>query len=608
MNDTPPSSVLASGPNHTFVAGHQGNASVSTAQDVDTLSIIGGVWRVEGFLGSGTFGRVFLARHIETRDRAAIKLFHDSLSRRSGFLTEVGLLCSVPHPNIVRTINFGYQSHQRYIAYEYISGGTLREYLAKHHRLPVNDALRLALQILEGLEFAHEQQLVHRDLKPENILLRTTDTLPIPLICDFGLAEKCVAGRPLNDDGGSPAYMAPEQFKGQCDNRTDIYAVGVVIYEMIFGRRPFTGDFMQLRDQHQTAPTPFPRNCPPAIKTTLERFLSKNPDERFQTTGEATRAVRLAASQYQSSSEAFVREPTTVGSRLEHRWTINLGDAPRQLVAVSDSSFLLQTEHRALLVNTVGEVAQLQLPPDLLGGTTTPSPGGLGALIHNATSTSMLVDGGLREIPEEFVQAEMVVRANPVDGSIAIADVWRTVVLDLENTPLFEFRNTCYGQLPACTFSQNGEYLWVATKGPGAQLTCMRLDGTVVSHVALNNRDAQLAPLGPTNVLITGQDARRLVVAEPSGFLTSMAGPEATIRQLFLIDSGVLLVSDDHGYVLVSTDEHGFQLAAKFLLPGNTASISAAGRVLFAVAAGDQHQLTCFWLPSPSQTTGTTRP
>jgi eukaryotic-like serine/threonine-protein kinase len=212
-----------------------------------------GPYQVLAFLAAGGMGEVYRARHTKLHRDVALKVLpsgvsHDPVRRRASEL-EAKLLASLNHANIAAIYDLIESDGIQCLVLEYVEGQTLAERL-KRKRLPVSEALEIARQIAEALEYAHEQGIIHRDLKPGNVMITLNGTVKV---LDFGIA-RILHGQTSGDDAttaqstrgafvGTPAYMSPEQVKGKQVGRTsDIWAFGCVLFEMLAGRRAFDGD------------------------------------------------------------------------------------------------------------------------------------------------------------------------------------------------------------------------------------------------------------------------------------------------------------------------------------------------------------------------------
>jgi serine/threonine protein kinase len=215
----------------------------------DRLSAaLAGRYRVERELGAGGMATVYLAHDIRHERRVAIKVLHPELAAALGvdrFLAEIKVTANLQHPNILPLLDSGLiDGGVPYYVMPYVEGESLRARLDRERQLPVTEAVNIGTGVAAALGYAHKQGVIHRDIKPENILLQDGH----PLVADFGiaLAVTMAGGQRLTQTGlslGTPHYMSPEQAMGerQIDARTDVYALGVVMYEMLAGEPPFTG-------------------------------------------------------------------------------------------------------------------------------------------------------------------------------------------------------------------------------------------------------------------------------------------------------------------------------------------------------------------------------
>jgi tRNA A-37 threonylcarbamoyl transferase component Bud32 len=204
-------------------------------------------YRIEREIGAGGMATVFLAHDLKHDRRVALKVLHPDLAATIGverFLAEIKVTANLQHPHILSLFDSGSAAGQAYYVMPFVDGESLRDRLERDRQLPIADAVKIATGVASALEYAHKHGVIHRDIKPENILLQDGQ----PLVADFGiaLAVSAAGGQRLTQTGlslGTPQYMSPEQAMGDkvIDSRADIYALGVVTYEMLAGEPPFTG-------------------------------------------------------------------------------------------------------------------------------------------------------------------------------------------------------------------------------------------------------------------------------------------------------------------------------------------------------------------------------
>ena len=262
-------------------------------------------YRVDGLLGNGGMAIVYVGTDTLLRRRVAIKVLRDQYASDDDFVQrfsyEAQAAAKLSHPNIVNVYDFGRAEDAYYIVMELVDGATLGALLRDERVLPEPAAVDYAIQIASGLAYAHRQGLLHRDVKPANILVTTDDVVKLS---DFGIA-RAVSAHTLGvtQPGmvmGSVAYLSPEQAQNHSlDERSDLYAVGVVLYQMLTGSLPFTGDTpvaVALKHVAEPAPPidPAATGVSPALAAIVARLLRKAPDERYASATELASALREA--------------------------------------------------------------------------------------------------------------------------------------------------------------------------------------------------------------------------------------------------------------------------------------------------------------------------
>ncbi|MEX0908886.1 MAG: protein kinase, partial [Gemmatimonadaceae bacterium] len=276
---------------------------VPSQTTLDRLSsALEGRYSIVREIGTGGMATVYLAEDVRHRRKVAIKVLHPELTAVLGperFLNEIELTANLQHPHILPLFDSGAADNLLFYVMPFVEGETLRQKLMREHQLPIAEAVRIATEIADALEYAHKHGVVHRDIKPENVLLHEGR----PLVADFGiaLAVQHAGGERMTQTGmslGTPQYMAPEQAMGDkaVDHRADIYALGAVTYEMLAGEPPFTGPNAQavVAKILTTDPSSLVakrRSVPPHVNAAVLTALEKMPADRFASAAQFSDAI-----------------------------------------------------------------------------------------------------------------------------------------------------------------------------------------------------------------------------------------------------------------------------------------------------------------------------
>jgi serine/threonine protein kinase len=326
-----------------------------------------GNYRLTHLLGQGGFAEVYLGVHMHLGTQAAIKLLHTLLAtpgEMEQFRQEARIVAALVHPHIVRVLDFDVSQGTPYLVLDYAPNGSLRQRLPAGTPHDPRVVLPYLMQVADGLQHAHDQKLIHRDIKPENMLLGRQNEV---LLGDFGIAVVAQNSTLQKTQGiaGTTAYMAPEQLQGKPRLSSDIYSLGVVVYEWLTGERPFQGAPMEVASQHVLTPPPPLREkvptIPPALEQVVLTALAKDPKDRFG----SARAFANAFSQACGSPVTFSTLST-------------LSQATQGQPAFPQSSQGASDIHSATTHVTPHLTPQFSNPtPAALAGQTTPS-------VHNA--------------------------------------------------------------------------------------------------------------------------------------------------------------------------------------------------------------------------------
>ena len=269
-----------------------GTPSEPPDEEISALRrLTGNRYRIVRRLGSGGMAHVYLAEHQMIERPVVIKVLHPHLAKeaemRERFRREAESACKLVNPNICSIIDYGEAGESVYIVMPFLAGGSLADIIVAGKVLPPARASAVTVQVACALDYAHRHGVVHRDIKPDNILF---DEDGHAVITDFGIATARFHGR-LTGTGramGTPHYMSPEQAMGKMvDGRSDLYAVGVMLYEMLLGFPPFDGaDSYSIGYKHvheiPVAPEIVDSRTPPGLAAIIMRCLEKKPDDRYQ--------------------------------------------------------------------------------------------------------------------------------------------------------------------------------------------------------------------------------------------------------------------------------------------------------------------------------------
>jgi serine/threonine-protein kinase len=300
-------------------------------------------YRIERVVGEGGMATVYLAEDLKHRRKVAVKVMRPELAATVGgdrFLREVEIAAQLNHPHILPMHDSGDANGVLYYVMPYVEGESLARRLAREGELPVRDALRIAREVAEALAYAHRRGIVHRDIKPANILVNEGHAL----VADFGIA------RALHSDGmgitatglaiGTPQYMSPEQATGgrEVDGRTDVYALGAVLYEMLSGEPPFTGRTPQavvarMMTERPRALTATREGLPPAVEAVVMRALARSPADRYDSAEELGAALAQAEQGAQTPASPAV--PAAAPAAAPMLWPALVAAAMIALLAVA---------------------------------------------------------------------------------------------------------------------------------------------------------------------------------------------------------------------------------------------------------------------------------
>lgn len=255
--------------------------------------IIGDRYEILEKIGTGGMSDVYKARCHKLNRLVAIKVLKQEFSENESFVerfsTEAQAAACLIHPNIVTVYDVGEENGMYYIVMELVDGITLKKYIEKKARLSVKEAVTIAIQIAMGIEAAHNKHIIHRDIKPQNIIISKEGKVKV---ADFGIAKAATSNTITSNVMGSVHYTSPEQARGgYSDEKSDVYSMGITLFEMLTGRVPFTGDTtVAIAIKHIQEEMPSPREFVPEIPVSVEQIVfkccQKSPSRRYQSMGE----------------------------------------------------------------------------------------------------------------------------------------------------------------------------------------------------------------------------------------------------------------------------------------------------------------------------------
>jgi eukaryotic-like serine/threonine-protein kinase len=336
----------------------------------DVAGTIAGRYAIDGLIGSGGMGEVYRARDTVLGRSVALKVLRGRFAADPQFVerfrTEATNAAGLSHPGIVQVYDFGRDGELAYMALELVSGTTLRDLLSEKKRLEPHAAAEIAAEVCSALDHARRAGIVHRDIKPENVLITGDGRVKV---ADFGLSRALADARATNAGTvlGTAAYLAPEQINGRpSDHRADIYALGLVLFEMITGRVPFSGDspaavaYRRL-GQDVPAPSTVNPNIPPALDQIVARATAREPANRYPTPAAMGAALRALGARAPAEPAAVKHE--TIAIPVDVHETIALPARPeksgrrRKLIALLALLILA-----GVLVPVVRSVAKIEVP------------------------------------------------------------------------------------------------------------------------------------------------------------------------------------------------------------------------------------------------------
>jgi tRNA A-37 threonylcarbamoyl transferase component Bud32 len=286
-------------------------------------------YELEEVVGHGGMSTVYKAHDSLLERNVALKVLHQQYNEDEDFVErfkhEARSVAQLQHPNIVTVIDRGEEDGRQYIVFEFIDGENLKELVVRKGRLDLRDALEIANEIAHGLAFAHDHGLVHRDVKPQNVLLNGDGRAKVT---DFGIARSLDVDHGVTQTGtilGTSNYIAPEQASGQpVDAHTDVYSLGIVLYEMLTGELPFPGEsFVAIAMKHIQEPSPnvldVRGDIPLRVAEMIDRALEKDPEQRFPTMDAFAAEIEASLAELDRGEDGAVTMVVPAAERLQRQ-------------------------------------------------------------------------------------------------------------------------------------------------------------------------------------------------------------------------------------------------------------------------------------------------
>ncbi|MFC2158516.1 protein kinase [Acidobacteriota bacterium] len=319
-------------------------------EELTTGSTLANRYQVIEELGQGGMGRVYKVLDMEIKEKVALKLISPAIASEKKtllrFRNELKVARQISHKNVCRMYHFGEDKGTYFITMEYVPGEDLKSTIRRIGQLQIEKSIAIAKQVCEGLFEAHRMGVIHRDLKPRNIMI---DQFGNAKIMDFGIA-RAIKSKGITKEGmaiGTPEYMPPEQVKGEnTDRRSDIYSIGVTLFEMVTGKVPFEGDSsLSIAVKHKTEPPPNPSDLNYMVSEQLSRLilkcLEKDMDKRFQTTEELCEALSKVEEDISTGNRAYLKRDSTDETRSVRFWPFYFPRIILPVMIVAAALFIL---------------------------------------------------------------------------------------------------------------------------------------------------------------------------------------------------------------------------------------------------------------------------
>ncbi|MDX1977981.1 MAG: serine/threonine-protein kinase [Pseudanabaenaceae cyanobacterium bins.68] len=535
-------------------------------------------YRIWGLVGRGQFGKVYVARDRWNHELVALKQLDQKLPTQR-FLRELRYLVTLSHENIVAYLALEHYSQSRFLVMEYCEAGTLRDAIAHGNRLNYGQVHQIMTDVLAGLGYMHRAGIVHCDLKPENILLKLTAKGYVAKISDFGVARQLGQPNPADSQhSGSPAYMAPERFYGKFSIQSDIYALGVILYELLVGDRPFSGMPKDLMYAHLNQRLKIPAAVPEAIAAIINCALQKLPHKRFEHTAQMSQALDRALGEFDPATVGSLHAATTVP--LAPEWLVAKVDLPVKWLASKDAALFYGQGEQVWQWSGRQPQRLADLPEEILGFIQVAEHSWYFGLGHIYRQIDL-------EPPQLFTQARAGYGWSMLAKSLAIYDQDQIQISQVITKHLITL-TLPYRQVKGMVGLDRNHWAVVSQEPATGQfkLLVVARRGQVVCKLPLPEAIAQIcASVIPNQVvLVSANPPYSLLIVDLQPYRLRRQLLDFKVEQLVSTSWGYLVTSADSGKQRVRLLDYYGQELGQIAVPSQVTALAPLGQQWVAIA------------------------